>query len=103
MGGGAIVDRHINWKSKRWFIPVQAMGNDVNTSMLSLGQGTPTLEPASGTLEDSVIPMTTADEVEFVRPIPWDLDRAGDVAARAADCVTRRVLDVSPSVVALTI
>ena len=83
MGGGAIIDRHINWKSKRLWVPIQAMGLDnTGTADTSIAEGTPTVEAHSGTIEVTTIPMTTADEVEFVMPIPWDMDRVGDVAAR---------------------
>jgi hypothetical protein len=79
-----IADRSLGWKYKRLWIPIQGFAglDDNGTNTISLSQGTPTLEPASGTLEIATIPMTTADEVHHVMPIPWDLDRAQPVCGR---------------------
>lgn len=66
-----------------WLPANMFQGLDNNgTSSISLSQGTPTLEPASGTIEIATIPMTTADEVHTVLPLPWDLDTDFQVAGR---------------------
>lgn len=79
-----IVDRAIGWKTCRQWIPIREFaGLDNNgTADISLSQGTPTLEPASGTLEVAAVPMTTADEVHHVMPIPWNLNRDKKVLGR---------------------
>ncbi len=81
---GAITDIQIGWKTCRQFIPIRSFaGFDNNgTSDISLSQGTPTLEPASGTLEVATLPMTTADEVHTVMPIPWNMNRDKPVLGR---------------------
>lgn len=77
-----IRDKSIGWKYRRIWIPVHVMaGIDVNTDALTLSQGTPTLEPLT-TSEISGIPMTTADEIAHVLPIPWDLRRDKPVLGR---------------------
>jgi hypothetical protein len=76
-------DRVIKWKAKRIFIPVHLMaGIDNNGSdNISLSQGTPSVVPAT-TAEVVAMPMTTADEVCHIMPIPWDLDRNKKVLGR---------------------
>ncbi len=71
-------------KVKRLWIPIREFaGFDNNgSSDISLSQGTPTLEPASGTIELASLPMTTADEVHHILPIPSDMDIDKDMAAR---------------------
>ena len=83
-GAGGRRARQMASKVGRLWLPAnQFMGLDNNgTANITLSQGTPTLEPASGTLEVAVIPMTTADEVHTVIPLPWDMDRSADVAGR---------------------
>jgi hypothetical protein len=69
-------DRHFAWRTKRKFFSVKdllGMDND-GSADTSLSQGTPTMEAAT-TIEVASVPMTTADEVQHVFPIPWDLDR----------------------------
>ncbi len=80
----AIQDRTMGWKYKRLWIPIREFaGFDNNgTADITLSAGTPTLEPASGTLEVANLPMTTADEVHTVIPIPWDLNRNAKVLGR---------------------
>lgn len=66
-----------------WLPAHQFQGLDNNgTASISLSQGTPTMEPASGTIEIVTIPMTTADEVHTVLPVPWDWRRDGQVGGR---------------------
>jgi hypothetical protein len=66
-----------------WIGARQFQGLDNNgTADISLSQGTPTWEPASGTWEIGCIPMTTADEVHTILPIPWDLDINAQVGGR---------------------
>jgi hypothetical protein len=78
-----IRDRSIAWKTCRMFIPCQDFSLDDNgTNTISLAQGTSTIEPCSGTLEQVMIPFTTADEVEVGFPIPWNMDRDKKVLAR---------------------
>lgn len=71
-------------KVGRLWLPVRGFaGIDNNgTSDLTLSQGTPSLEPASGNAELAVMPMTTADEVHTIIPVPWDMDICTDLAAR---------------------
>jgi hypothetical protein len=52
------------------------------TSTISLSAGTTTLEPMSGPAELTMVPMTTADEVHTLIPLPWDLDRDKPVCGR---------------------
>jgi len=71
-------------KVGRLWLPIAGfagLDND-GTNTVSLSEGVPTLEPASGTIELATIPMTTADEAQHIIPIPWDLDRQKDMAAR---------------------
>lgn len=65
-----------------WLPSVNFQGLDVNTSKISLAQGTPTVEPTSGLSEIACIPMTTADEVHTILPLPWDYDRDFKMAGR---------------------
>lgn len=69
-------DRHFAWRTKRiWFSAKDFLGFDNNgTSDISLSQGTPTMEPAT-TIELASLPMTTADEIQHLIPVPWDMDR----------------------------
>lgn len=84
MAGGGVVDRHIQWKAGRLWLPIHTFqGLDNNgTSTISLSQGTPTVEATSGPSELVSIPMNTADEAHTIIPVPWDLKRTGYVAAR---------------------
>lgn len=68
----------------RLWLPARSFaGLDNNgTADISLSQGTPTLEPLSGTWEIAGIPMTTADEAHTVLPIPFDWDIDEPVAGR---------------------
>lgn len=76
-------DRHFGWRLKReWFSVKDLLGIDNNgTDDKSLGQGTPTVEPAT-TIETVCIPMSAADEVHHLIPIPWDLDRTQPMRVR---------------------
>jgi hypothetical protein len=78
-----IRDRSIGWKEGRIWIPIrQFAGFDNNgTADISLSAGTPTIEPAT-TAEIAVLPMTTADEIAHIMPIPRDLDRDQPVLGR---------------------
>lgn len=71
-------------KVGRIWLPANTfMGIDNNgTANISLSQGTPTEEPTSGPSELVCIPMTTADEVHTILPLPWDYDRDFKVAGR---------------------
>lgn len=78
-----IRDRNIGWKTCRMYIPVQSLSLDNDgTITKSLAQGTPSITPSTGTLEQVTIPLTTADEVEFGMPIPWNMDRDKKVLGR---------------------
>ena len=78
-----IRDRAVGWKMGRLWIPIrvfQGLDND-GTATLTLSNGTPTLEPIT-TSEIVGLPMTTADEIAHVLPIPWNLDRDKQVLGR---------------------
>jgi hypothetical protein len=78
-----IQDRAIGWKTCRLWIPIREFaGFDNNgTNDLTLSAGTPTLEPLT-TSEIAGLPMTTADEVCHIMPVPWNLARDKKVLGR---------------------
>jgi hypothetical protein len=66
-----------------WLASHLFQGLDNNgTASISLSEGTPTVEPTSGPSELVCIPMTTADEVHTIMPLPWDMDMDAPVAGR---------------------
>ena len=66
-----------------WIGARQFQGLDNNgTADISLSQGTPTWEPTSGLSEIGCIPLTNADEVHTILPVPWDLDINAQVGGR---------------------
>ena len=78
-----IRDKSIGWKFKRMWIPIRVFqGLDSTTDHLqTVNQGTPTVEPIT-TSEIVGLPMTTADEIAHILPIPWDLNRDKNVLGR---------------------
>jgi hypothetical protein len=78
-----ISDRSLAWKYRRLWIPIRTFaGFDNNgTADISLSQGTPTLEPIT-TSEIAGLPMTTADEIAHILPIPWDMQVSQKVFGR---------------------
>lgn len=78
-----MLDTQMRWKTKRLWLPIQTFAglDNTGTADTSLSQGTPTIEPIT-TSEIAGLPMTTADEICHVLPIPWDLDRDKKVLGR---------------------
>lgn len=78
-----IRDNAIGWKDCRLWIPIREFAGFDNdgSSDITLSQGTPTLE-ALTTSELAGLPMTTADEVCHIMPIPWNMARDKKVLGR---------------------
>lgn len=78
-----IPNRSVAWKHGRLWLPIRSWAGFDNSGSadITLSQGTPTLEPLT-TIEIAGLPMTTADEIHTVIPVPWDMDRTKKVFGR---------------------